>query len=332
MPTINKTDPTKATNLEEPTIGILKLHDGTEIQGFSFGAEKAMAGELVFNTGMVGYPESLTDPSYRGQILVITYPLIGNYGVPDDELDGFGLPKYFESDKIHVSGLIITDYSHEHSHWQSNRSLGDWLKKYKIPALYGCDTREITKKIRTKGSMLAKIEFEDAKCKFDDPNKRNLVAEVSRKKMWEFGKNNKKTIIAIDCGMKNNIIRYLCRQDVHLKVFPWDYDFTKEKFDGLFISNGPGDPTMVTELVKRIKQVMDERLDTPIFGICLGHQLLALAAGAKTYKMKFGNRGMNQPVIDLRNLRCYITPQNHGYAVDEKSLPKDWLPFFPKRE
>jgi len=305
------------------------LEDGHKFTGISFGAEKSVAGEVVFNTGMVGYPESLTDPSYRGQILVLTYPLIGNYGVPNDEKDKFGLPKNFEGKEIHIKALIVADYSHNHSHWASTGSLSAWLAKNGVPALYSLDTRQLTKIIREKGAMLGKLEFKGQPIDFDDPNKRNLVAEVSRKDVLELNKGAGTKIIAVDCGIKYNIIRYLVQEGkVHLKVVPWDYDFNKEDYDGLFISNGPGNPQMADKTIQHLKIALEAKNPKPIFGICLGNQLLALAAGAKTYKMKFGNRGMNQPVIDLRTTLCYITPQNHGFAVDTKSLPADWRPFF----
>ena len=264
----------------------------------------------------------------RGQILVLTYPLVGNYGVPNDEKDEFGLSKYFESDHIQVTALVICDYSHEPSHYLSNRSLSEWLSSHNIPAIYGLDTRALTKKLRVKGAMLGKIVF-GQDIPFDDPNKRNLVAEVSRKEPQVFG-NGPTKILAVDCGIKNNIIRYFLKKGVTLKVVPWDYDFTSEEYDGLFLSNGPGDPTMAQITVDNLRKVIsrDDENPKPIFGICMGNQLLSLAAGAKTYKMKFGNRGMNVPCVDLRSTLCYITPQNHGFAVDTASLPKDWKPLF----
>jgi len=331
-------DQLKELQTFEPKPANLTLADGQVIQGYSFGAELNVSGEVVFNTGMVGYPESLTDPSYCGQILVLTYPLIGNYGVPsEDELDQYGLHKYFESDAIQVRALIVSDYSFDHSHHQAMLSLSQWLIKHNIPALYNIDTRMLTKKLRVNGSMLGKIEFNHLpKIELENPYDLNLVAHVSRKNVQEFGKkedDDKQTkIIAIDCGIKNNIIRYLCSKGVYLKVVPWDYDFNgdddKGQFHGLFISNGPGDPEMATKTVENVKKFMKNSPNIPLFGICLGNQILALASGAKTYKMKFGNRGMNQPVIDLRTSRCYITPQNHGFAVDEQTLSKDWKPFF----
>eukprot|EP00466_Bigelowiella_natans_P007526 jgi/Bigna1/92959/estExt_fgenesh1_pm.C_1150005 len=315
--------------LKNRTVADFILEDGRKLSGLSFGAEKSVAGEVVFNTGMVGYPEALTDPSYRGQILVLTFPLIGNYGVPDDTKDEFGLPKNFEGKEIHITALIVADYSYDHSHWASTRSLSKWLKDHGIPALYSIDTRQLTKIIRNKGAMLGKIQFGDDVIPFKDPNKTNLVAAVSRKDVLELNKGADVTIIAVDCGIKYNIIRYLVHEGkVHLKVVPWDYDFNKDEYDGLFISNGPGDPTMAQKTIDNLRIAINKENPKPIFGICLGNQLLALAAGAKTYKMKFGNRGMNQPVIDLRTTLCYITPQNHGFAVDSKSLPKDWRPFF----
>lgn len=302
----------------------LILEDGSIFEGNSFGAKKPVPGEVVFNTGMVGYPESLTDPSYKGQILVLTYPLIGNYGVPSDEKDEHGISKYFESDKIQVSALIISDYSHEHSHWNSNRSLSEWMKENGIPGIYGIDTRALTKKIREHGVMLGKIVFDDD-IQLEDPNKRNLVAEVSTKEARLFGKGSEK-IIAVDCGIKNNIIRYFLKLGVSIKIVPWDYDFSQDDYDGLFISNGPGDPSMCTITIENLRKAMAK--EKPIFGICLGNQLLALAAGGRTYKLKYGNRGQNQPCIDKKTGRCFITPQNHGYAVDIKSLPDDWEEYF----
>jgi len=315
----------------------LKFKNGKEVSGFSFGARKSIAGEVVFNTGMVGYPEALTDPSYRGQILVCTYPLIGNYGVPGEDKDIYGLLKHFESTGIHISGLIVSDYSITHSHWNAVRSLGDWLKAHNIPALHGIDTRMLTKMIREHGSMLGKIEFEGLPIEFMDPNSNNLVAQVSTKEVRVYNESGSPHIIAYDCGMKLNIIREFLKRGVKITVLPFDHNIEEfaGKFDGLFLSNGPGDPQMASATIENIKKVFDMKVkdgnkirNIPIFGICLGNQLLALAAGAKTYKMKYGNRGANQPCIDLRTTQCYITPQNHGYAVDDKNLPKGWKTFF----
>lgn len=301
------------------------FEDGTCIYGKSFGYHKSISGELVFNTGMVGYPESLTDPSYYGQILVITFPIIGIYGVPNYDRDNNGFLKYFESEKIHVKAVIIANYSEIYEHYNSFQSLSEWLIKEKIPGLCDIDTRMLTKRIRNNGSMLCKIEFNNVNIKMYDPNKENLTAYVSRKNINRIG-NGKTKILVIDCGCKNSILKKLLKFDVQLIIVPWNYDFTTEEFDGILITNGPGNPIYLTTLIENIKKMLDK--DTPIFGICQGHQILALASGAKTYKMKFGNRGMNQPVIDMRSLKCYITSQNHGFAVNEETLSKNWSPLF----
>jgi carbamoyl-phosphate synthase small subunit len=301
----------------------LTLEDGTVFIGKSFGSEKSVAGEVVFYTAMTGYPESLTDPSYTGQILVSTYPMIGNYGVPFNKKEN-GIHKYYESHKLHISGLIISDYSFEFSHWNAEKSLSDWLKEYEVPGLFDIDTRALTKILREKGSMLGKIEFED-EIDFYDPNKENLVAVASCKEREVYGDGEHKVVL-IDCGVKNNIIRCLLDRGATVIRVPWDYDFTHEEFDGLFISNGPGDPANCDVTVEYIKNVI--AAEKPIMGICLGNQLLARAAGAKTYKLKFGHRSHNQPVLLQGTNKCYITSQNHGFAVATETLPGDWEPLF----
>ncbi len=301
----------------------LTLEDGTVFTGKSFGGEKAVAGEVVFYTAMTGYPESLTDPSYTGQILVSTYPMIGNYGVPLNKKEN-GIHKYYESNKLHVSGLIISDYSFEFSHWNAEKSLSDWLKEYDVPGLFDIDTRALTKILREKGSMLGKIEFED-EIDFYDPNQENLVAVASCKQREVYG-NGAHKVVLIDCGVKNNIIRCLIDRNATVIRVPWDYDFTNEEFDGLFISNGPGDPAMCKVTVDYIKTVLNT--EKPIMGICLGNQLLARAAGAETYKLKFGHRSHNQPVLLHGTNKCYITSQNHGFAVKTETLPEGWEPLF----
>lgn len=313
--------------------GFLSLFDGDVVEGISFGAKRSVSGEVVFNTGMVGYPESLTDPSYSGQILVLTSPMIGNYGVPPDSKDEYGLSKFFEGSKIHVAGLIVTDYSFVYSHWNAVKSLSQWLTEEGIPALYGVDTRRLTKKIREHGAVLGKIEFGSNRVEFVDPNLHHLVQGVSTKSIQSIGDPNALTILALDCGMKVNIARYFVHQlKVHMVIVPFDYDLQSNpsniKYDGIFISNGPGDPTMCVETIASIRWAISLENPKPVFGICLGNQILALACGAKTYKMKYGNRGMNQPCIDLRTTRCYITSQNHGFAVDNGSLPSGWKPLF----
>jgi carbamoyl-phosphate synthase small subunit len=304
--------------------GKLVLEDGSVYQGYSFGAKQTVSGEVVFNTGMVGYPESLTDASYHGQILVLTYPLIGNYGVPDKTKED-GLMKFFESEKIQVQGLIIANYSNSYSHWNATKSLGEWFKEQHIAGLYDIDTRSLTKKIRTKGTMLGKIVCTKQNIRFDDPNKRNLVAEVSIRKpiLYERGK---KKIILVDCGVKHNIIRSLLGRDISVLRVPWNYDFVEEKADGVVLSNGPGDPKQCKATIEHTRKALSK--STPILGICLGSQILGLAAGANTYKLKFGHRSHNQPCIEVGTRRCHITPQNHGYAIRSKTLPVDWREWF----
>ena len=302
----------------------LTLEDGTVYNGFSFGSPVAAAGEVVFNTAMTGYPESLTDPSYRGQILCLTYPLVGNYGAPakSEEND---LLSFYESSSIHISALIVSDYSFEYSHWNAEESLDQWLRRNNIPGIYGVDTRALTKRIREKGAMLGKVEPDSTKTDFYDPNKVNLVEEVSTsvKKIYGSGKYR---IILLDCGVKFNIIRHLLKRDTTIIRVPWNYDFHNEEFDGLFLSNGPGDPKMCTTAIDNIRKSYSGK--KPIFGICLGNQLMALAAGADTYKLKYGHRSHNQPVLQAGTDKAYITSQNHGFAVDNKTLGKDWEPFF----
>ena len=302
----------------------LTLEDGTVFTGKSFGSEKSVAGEVVFYTGMTGYPESLTDPSYTGQILVSTYPMIGNYGVPVNRMEN-GVHAHYESNKLHITALIISDYSFEYSHWNAEKSLSDWLKEWDVPGVFGIDTRALTKILREKGSMLGKIEFDDQPIDFYDPNKENLVAIASCSKKEVYG-NGKHKVVLVDCGVKNNIIRCLLDRDATVIRVPWDYDFTGEQYDGLFISNGPGDPAMCDATVRYIKSAIDA--EKPIMGICLGNQLLARAAGAETYKLKYGHRSHNQPVLLTGTNRCYITSQNHGFAVATETLSDDWEPLF----
>jgi len=302
----------------------LILEDGSTFNGKSFGYEGSIAGEVVFNTAMTGYPESLTDPSYKGQILVLTYPIVGNYGVPREDSEN-NLYKFFESDHLHISALVISDYSAEYSHWNAEKSLGDWLKQHRVPGIFDVDTRMITKLLREKGSMLGKIVFDDIDPDTYDPNLDNLVAQVSVDKKMVYG-NGKQRILLIDCGVKYNIIRYLLERDTTVIRVPWDHDISKEEYDGLFISNGPGDPKQCVATVESLAKAY--RSDTPIFGICLGNQLMALAAGADTYKLKYGHRSHNQPVLEVGTDKAYITSQNHGFAIDNDTLSGDWEPLF----
>jgi len=298
------------------TKGKLHLKDGTIYGGKSFGANKSVAGEVVFATGMVGYPEALTDPSFRGQILVMTYPLIGNYGVPEK--------KYWESERIQVAGLIVSSYVDTPSHWQSKMTLSEWFKKEKLPLLEVKDTRALTQKLRSEGVMLGRIEM-SKKIKFEDPNKRNLVKEVSTKKIYELG-GGKKTIVLVDCGAKRNIARRLAARGLKVVVVPWDTDITKLDFSygAVVISNGPGDPLKAKKTIENVKKIMERKI--PILGICLGNQLLALAAGGTTYKLKFGHRSQNQPVVEQGTKKCYLTTQNHGFAVGR--IPKNFKEWF----
>jgi len=304
--------------------GKLILEDGTEMIGKVFGYAKSIAGEVVFNTAMTGYPESLTDPSYRGQILVATFPLIGNYGVPNKDSENSMLTHY-ESDKIQISGFIVSDYSKEFSHWNAEKSLDEWMQENKIPGLYDIDTRTLTKIIREKGVMLGKIIIDSNDVEFHDPNQKNLVAEVSVSERQVYG-NGKYKIMLVDCGVKNNIIRHLLKRDTTIIRVPWDYDISKEEYDGLFISNGPGDPKKCNITIKNLELAFHN--EEPIFGICLGNQLMSLASGADTYKLKYGHRSHNQPVLEVNTKRAYITSQNHGFAVDNESLSEEWSPLF----
>ena len=307
----------------------LVLQDGTVFTGKSFGAELSVPGEVVFNTGMVGYSESLTDPSYKGQILVLTYPLIGNYGVPGNERDENGLPLNFESEKIQAEGLVVSDYSFDYSHYTAAKSLSQWLKEEGKPAIFGIDTRQLTKKLREKGVMLGKIVVGSKDVQFDDPNLKNLSAEVAAQEKVTYNNSGKKKIVLIDCGVKLNIIRSLIDRGCSVTRVPWNYDFLNDKvldFDGIAVSNGPGDPKMCTTTIKNVAVAMKE--ERPIFGICLGNQILALAAAGDTYKLKYGHRSQNQPCIDKTTGRCYITTQNHGFTVNMKTMPAGWEELF----
>ena len=304
--------------------GSLVLEDGSIFNGKIIGHHDSIAGEVVFNTGMVGYPETFTDPSYKGQILALTYPLIGNYGVPHSQTIE-GLSTVFESNEVQVQGVVMTDYSFEYSHWNAQKSLDEWFKEQKVLGLYGIDTRQLTKKLRQRGSMLGKIISDGQDRDFYDPNRENLVRLVSVKEPLVYG-TGKKKVMLIDCGGKFNIIRSLVGRGVQVKRVPWDYDFLNEDFDGVMISNGPGDPQMCQPTVAFVRKLLEG--NRPVFGICLGHQILSLAAGAETYKMKFGHRSQNQPCLELATQRCYITSQNHGFAVKPTGLSSDWEPWF----
>jgi carbamoyl-phosphate synthase small subunit len=292
----------------------LILQNGEVFEGLAPGWQKdTFFGEVVFTTGMTGYVESLTDPSYAGQILTFTYPLIGNYGVPAHT--------EWESRRIHARGVIIGSLSPFFDHQGAEQSLLKWLEEQKVPLLTGVDTRALTKRLRVDGVALGAIISDETPKHFLDPNLTHLVAEVSVKKSEIYGKGLKK-VIAVDCGMKENILRCLLQFPIEVKRVSHDYDYSEEEWDGVFLSNGPGDPTLCTETVRILKKAMQKK--KPIFGICLGTQIMALSVGANTHKLRYGHRGQNQPCVDLSSERCYLTSQNHGYAVEEKSLPSDW--------
>ena len=311
----------------------LTLSDGTTFSGESFGASLDADGEVVFNTGMVGYPESLTDPIYSGQILVFTYPLIGNYGVPSEEKNAWGFSKNFESETVHVRGVIVSQLSEEYSHYTAVSSLHKWLEHHNIPGITGVDTRALTQKLREHGVMLGRIDQGSGlgPANIADPNESNLVAEVSCKELVTYdpeGANeNTPTVACYDCGIKNNILRSLLNRGVRVHRLPWDFDLAGSnlEYDALFISNGPGDPKMCESTIAQVKSAMDA--NKIVFGICLGNQITALAAGGDTYKLKYGHRSANQPCTEEGTDTCIITSQNHGYAVDEK-LPTGWNVWF----
>ena len=319
----------------------LILDNGTVFCGWSFGADVNTVGEVVFNTAMMGYPESLTDPSYAGQILVTTFPLIGNYGVPSTGIGADGLPLFMESDRIHPKGLIVADYSEEYSHWNAKESLSSWLKREGIPAISGIDTRRLTKLLREHGVMRGRISIEHSTLNIEhcqeDYGSINWVEKVSCKEVITYKPSNSqlstlnsqlKTVVLVDCGVKANIIRCLIKRGVEVVRVPWDYDFNQLEFDGLFLANGPGDPEQCSKTVEHIRTFLNNKEVRPLMGICLGNQLLARAAGAKTYKLKYGHRSHNQPVQQVGTTKCYITSQNHGYAVDDSTLPSEWEPLF----
>lgn len=307
----------------------LVLSDGTEFHGKSFGYDAPVAGEVVFNTAMMGYPESLTDPSYAGQMLTMTFPLVGNYGVPPFTIEENKIPSFMESNKIYVSALIVSDYSEEYSHWNAVESLASWLKREHVPGITGIDTRELTKLLRENGVLMGKIIFDDESENIPEADYEgvNFVDMVSTKQIIKYNEGAGKKVVLVDCGVKANILRELVERNVEIIRVPWNYDYTSLDYDGLFLANGPGDPDMCSDAVEAIRKQMSLS-SKPICGICMGNQLLAKAAGATIYKLKYGHRGHNQPVRMVGTNKCFITSQNHGYAVDVKTLDKDWEELF----
>ncbi len=315
---------------------ILTLDDGTRFAGWSFGHESCAAGEVVFGTAMTGYPESLTDPSYAGQILVMTYPLQGNYGVPPATIGSDGLPLFMESERIHVAALVVADYSPAYSHWNACESLGAWLRRERIPALTGIDTRRLTMRLREHGVMMGTIEIEGTRRDDMGPEdgmagygETNWVERVSCRDIITYNPGGARgRVVLVDCGVKAAIVRQLVRRGLEVVRVPWDYDFNRMEFDGLLLANGPGDPERCGITVGHIRAFLNDARVRPCMGICLGNQLLARAAGARTYKLKYGHRSHNQPVRRVGTTQCFITAQNHGYAVDAATLPADWEPLF----
>ena len=307
----------------------LVLEDGTKFHGKSFGYDAPVAGEVVFNTAMMGYPESLTDPSYAGQLMTLTYPLVGNYGVPPFSVESDGIATFMESDRIYASAIIVADYSEQYSHWNAVESLADWLKREHVPGITGIDTRQLTKVLREHGVMMGKIIFDDEPDNIPEAEYEgvNWVDRVSCKEIIRYNEGAGKKVILVDCGVKNNIIRCLVNRGVEVIRVPWNYDYTTMEFDGLFLGNGPGDPDMCEDAVNIIRKQMSQSRK-PICGICMGNQLLAKAGGATIYKLKYGHRSHNQPVREVGTNRCYVTSQNHGYAVDAKTLGNDWRELF----
>lgn len=301
----------------------LVFQDGSFFEGFLFGFSKSVAGEAVFQTGMVGYPEAMTDPSYFGQILVFTYPLIGNYGVPSE---------HFESNHIQPKGIVVADYSETYSHWQATQSLEAWMTQQEIPGITGVDTRAITQKLRAKGAMLAKLVTDKQNIDWYDPNTRDVLNQVSCKKSivypFDAAQGKGLRILLLDCGAKEGIVRSLLKRKVQVTRVPYDADLSKYSFDGVVISNGPGDPKQAKKTIASIKKLLQQKNPKPVFGVCLGLQLLALAAGADTAKLPYGHRSQNQPCQEVETKRCYVTSQNHGFAVQEHSLPRVWSVWF----
>src|SRR3989442_562735 len=304
-----------------PILGTLLLEDEIKFTGRHFGFIAPVAGEVVFNTGMVGYTEALTDPSYRGQILVLTYPLIGNYGVAEPVLS----EDQFESRRIQVAGLIVSEVCSEPNHWNAFTSLSEWLKSQEVPALTSVDTRALTKRLRTTGTMMGSIGVGSSNTLVCSTLQMDLVSAVTVASPITYSRGEKKVIL-IDCGCKENIVRNLLDRNITVRRVPYDYDFLGEDFYGVVVSNGPGDPKVCGKTIAAVRSVMNR--EVPLFRICLGSQILALAAGGNTFKLKFGHRGQNQPCMTAGTRPVYITSQNHGYAVDSATLSSEWEEWF----
>ncbi|KAJ3360320.1 hypothetical protein GGF32_008481 [Allomyces javanicus] len=330
----------RATPMPETAVpAALHLQNGVTFHGECYGAPRALGGEVVFTTGMVGYPESLTDPSYAGQILVLTQPLAGNYGVPEPTYDEHGLPTRFESDRIHARAVVVQAYTWQHSHREAAMSLGAWCKAQGVPLISGVDTRALVQHLRDGGAKLGHVAVNgQAPLAYEDPNATNLVAEVSVRAPVVYNRGAAKKVAVMDFGLKYNILRHLLMQGFEVTVLPYDFPVhtVVDQYDGVFLSNGPGDPMQLGAAVASLRQVLKsqsalpDHTKTPIFGICMGNHVLGLAAGLQTYKLQFGNRGHNQPCLDLTSKvpKCVITSQNHGYALDDRVMPQGWAAYF----
>nr|ODN79236.1 carbamoyl-phosphate synthase, small subunit [Cryptococcus depauperatus CBS 7841] len=338
-------EPLLSSALPAKKPAVLHLKTGQSYYGQSFGSENSRFGETVFSTSITSYTDSMTDPSYLGQILVFTSPMIGNYGVPSNTpTSQYPGISYLESDRIQCAGVVVSDVAFKYSHYQAIESLHEWCKRYDVPGITGVDTRAITSLLRDQGTTLGRLAIGDEASEpapqtneYWDPSQDNLVAQASTKQPYVLNHDGRGPRIAVlDFGVKSNILRSLVRRDAVVTVFPWNYDFNtvRDQFDGLFLSNGPGDPKMIMDTVVRVRRTIDE-WDKPIFGICMGHQVLGLAAGLEAYRMTFGNRGHNQPVLALATSggikagRVYVTSQNHQYALQlTDDFPQGWAPFF----
>jgi carbamoyl-phosphate synthase small subunit len=318
--------------MNAPVAMKLLLEDGTEMSGRTFGAARSVGGEVVFNTGMTGYVEALTDPSYRGQILVLTYPLVGSYGVPAPRAPG-SLDGPYESGRVQVQGLVVQCYVSKYSHYAATRSLGAWLEAEGVPGITGIDTRTLTRRLREHGTMkgwlvTAKDAAARARNTAETVDMKEVFRLVAPDNVIRYGSGALKVLL-VDAGAKDNMVRSLLKRGATVVRAPWHTDLAPlaAECDGIVIGNGPGDPKDLMPLVTQLGFLL-RSYRRPVFGICLGHQILALAAGGDTYKLPYGHRGVNQPVQDLISRRCYITSQNHGYAVRQEALPDDWEPWF----
>ncbi|RKY15969.1 MAG: carbamoyl-phosphate synthase (glutamine-hydrolyzing) small subunit [Planctomycetota bacterium] len=301
----------------------LELVDGTKFYGEAKGALRSVSGEVVFTTSMVGYPEAISDPSYYGQILVFTQPMIGNYGVPASGRDEWGLPFGLESEHAQVRGIVVQELWEGVGHLKMERRLVDWLRQEGVVALCGVDTRALTKRLRECGTMLGRIVVNGKVPEWDDPNARDVLGDVVWLGRRRFG-SGKKRVLLVDCGCKASILRSLLERKVAVLTLPYGEDILRcvDDVDGVLLSNGPGDPAKAERLIGQVRELL--RRGIAVFGICLGNQILGLAAGARTYKLRYGHRSSNQPVEDLRTGKGFVTSQNHGFAVDGESLPPGW--------